>query len=180
MEVRFWFTAEQVSWYTVLMNITAREGEEVLMHLHKSIFTLGRQMLAFAVAVIGSVLLLTFLYKYPAANVIAAVLLIAALLYALYYFIIWFYDVYTITNIRILAFGKKNLFHSEFAEVNYTDIASVSFQISGILATIFQYGNVTLSLGGGEKMELVNLSTPAVVQETIKNLVDVTNNKKYH
>lgn len=163
-----------------MANITPKEGEEVLMHLHKSIFVLGKQMLAFGTAVIISILMLTFLYKYPLASVIAAFLLILALFYAFYYFIIWFYDVYTITNIRILTFGKKNLFNSEFSEVSYKDILNVSYNIKGILATVFQYGNVTLWLTGGEKMELVNLQTPAVIQETLKNLVDVTNNKKYH
>lgn len=163
-----------------MATITPKEGEEVLLHLHKSIFVLGKQMLAFGAAVIVSVLLLTFLYKYPAASVVATIILIAALLYAFYYFIIWFYDVYTITNIRILAFGKKNLFHSEFSEVSYSEITGVSYNIKGVMETLFQYGNVTLSLSGGEKMELMNLPTPAVVQETLKNLVDVTNNKKYH
>lgn len=152
----------------------------MLMHLHKSIFVMGKQMLAFATAVIISVLLLTVFYKYSVASVLAVIVLVLALFYAFYYFIIWFYDVYTITNIRILAFSKRNLFNSEFTEVAYTDIMNVSFSIKGIGQTLFQYGNVVLGLASGEKLELVNIQTPAVVQETIKNLVDVTRNKKYH
>lgn len=163
-----------------MAQITPKEGEEVLLHLHKSIFVLGKQMLAFFLSVLAAGLLLVYLYEYPVASVAAVVLLVAALLYAFYSFIIWYFDVYTITNIRVLIFSKRNPFNSEFSEVSYKDITSVSYNIKGLAATLFQYGNVTLGLGGGEKVELTQLSTPAVVQETIKNLVDVTNNKKYH
>jgi len=157
-----------------MSKITPREGEEVLMHLRKSIFVLGRQMLIFGVAVLISVVLLTILFKYPAASIVAAILLLLALFYAFYYFIIWYYDVYTITNIRVVALGRKGLFSSEFAEANYTDVNSITFQVKGVAATVFQYGNVTMNLSGGDKLELMNLATPGVVQETLKNLVDAT------
>jgi hypothetical protein len=154
-----------------------KDGEEVLMHLRKSIFVLRKQMFVFAVAVLSSVLLFTYFYEYPAASVTALIFLLLALLYAFYYFLIWYFDVYTITNMRVLAFSKKNLFNSEFAEVAYPEIISVSYAIKGIAATLFQYGDVTLGLTGGEKVELKNLSTPGVVQETLKNLVDLTKRK---
>jgi len=157
-----------------MSKITPREGEEVLMHLRKSIFVLGRQMSIFGIAVLFSAVLLTMLYKYPAASVAAAILLLLALFYAFYYFIIWYYDVYAITNIRVVALGRKSLFNSEFSEANYMDVNGITFQVKGIMATVFQYGNVTMNLSGGEKFELVNLVTPGVVQETLKNLVDAT------
>lgn len=163
-----------------MSDITPREGEEVLMHLRKSIFVLGRQMLVFGLAVIASGLLLTLLYKYPIASVVAVILLVLSLFYAFYYFIVWFYDAITITNIRVLVFNRKNLFHAEFTEANYTDITSITYKVKGVLPTLFQYGVVVLNLGTGDSLELVNVSTPAVVQETLKNLVDATANKKYH
>lgn len=163
-----------------MSKITPKEGEEVLMHLRKSIFVMQKQMLVFGVAVIASVLLLTFLYEYPMASISSAILLLLALFYAFYYFIIWYYDVYIITNIRVISLGKKNLFHSDFREVSYTDITDVSYEVRGIFSTIFQFGTVFLKQADGEFLSLENMGTPGVVQETIKNLVDVTNNKKYH
>lgn len=150
------------------------------MHLHKSIFVMRKQMLIFAASVVISILLLTFLYKYPSASVIAAVLLLLALVYAFYYFLIWYYDVHIITNIRVITNAKKSLFSREVTEFSYGDVADVLYRVKGILATLFQYGTVAVSLKNGQIRELDDLATPSVVQETLKNLVDVTNNKKYH
>jgi len=147
------------------------------MHLHKSIFVMRKQMLVFVLSVVISVLLLTFLFQYLVASIVAAILLLASLLYAFYYFVIWFYDVYTITNMRVLIIGRKKLFHTEFTDVSYGEISSVSYNVVGILATIFGYGTVTLGLADGAKVELVNLSGPGVVQETLKNLIEVTKRK---
>ena len=136
-----------------------------------------RQMTVFALSVIISVLLITFLYKYPVASVIAAILLIASLAYAFYYFLIWYYDVHIITNIRVITNAKKGIFNREVTEFNYRDVVDVSYRVKGFLATVFQYGTVMVNLTGGLTRELTDLGTPAVVQETLKNLVDVTKRK---
>jgi hypothetical protein len=161
-----------------MSDVTPKEGEEVLLHLRKSIFTLGRQMLVFAIAVAASGVLLTFLYKYPAASIVAAVLLLLSLAYAFYYFIIWFYDVYAITNMRVIVLARKNMFHEEFAEISYLDILDVSYRVKGVAATVFQFGDVALEREGAEPILLHNVGTPGVVQETLKNLVDVTKKKR--
>jgi hypothetical protein len=160
--------------------ITPKEGEEVLLYLHKGIFVLRKQMLVFISAVILAGLLLTFLYTYPAASVTAAAILFMALVYAFYYFLIWFYDVFIVTNRRVVINSKTRLFGRDFSEFDYHDVTGISYSIKGILGTIFQHGNVQISLGGGQNVELRDLQSPGVVQETLKNLVDVTNNKKYH
>ena len=160
--------------------ITPKEGEEVLLYLHKSIFALRKQMLIFVAAVIASALLLTFLYKYPVASALSALILFAALVYAFYYFLIWFYDVYIVTNRRVITNSKSRLFGREVSEFDYHDVVGIAYSIKGVWGTLFQHGNVHISLGGGQNVEMKDLSTPGVVQETLKNLVDVTNNKKYH
>jgi len=163
-----------------MANITPKEGEEVLMHLHKSIFVLWKQMLVFALAVVVSVVLLTFLYQYPVANIIAVILLVAGLGYTFYYFLIWYYDVHIITNMRVITYAKSRLFGHEFAEFSYKEVGDITYVVKGLLATIFQYGTIIVAFGNGQARELTYISTPGVVQETLKNLVDVTNNKKYH
>lgn len=162
------------------ITITPKEGEEVLLHLHKSIFVMWKQMLVFATAIITSVILFTFLYKYPVASIIAAILLLVSFIYSFYYFLIWYYDVHIITNLRIVTNTKTNLFNREVSEFYYNDVTDISYKIKGVLATVFQFGTVLVALRSGLTRELDYLSTPGVVQETLKNLVDATNNKKYH
>jgi energy-coupling factor transporter transmembrane protein EcfT len=161
-----------------MSNITPKEGEEVLMHLRKSIFVLWKQKLVFTFAVIIAVILLTFFYQYPIANIIAVVLLIAGLGYTFYYFLIWYYYVHIITNIRVITHAKKRLFGHEFAEFSYDEVSDITYTVKGMLATLFQYGTVNIIFDNLQMRELTYLSTPGVVQETLKNLVDVTKRKK--
>lgn len=155
--------------------ITPKEGEKVLLNLRKSIFTYGKQMLIFVLA-IGVVLLAsTFLYQYSVALIISAILLVVALGYAFYYFLIWFYDVYIITNMRLMSVSRKGLFHQDYSEIEYADVASVTYQIHGVFATIFRYG--TVMVAGPSVIELTNLSDPGEVLETLKALVAATKQK---
>jgi hypothetical protein len=137
-------------------------------------------MLGFVGVVTTSIILLTFFYQYPIASVIATILLFVGFLYALYYFVIWYYDVHIITNMRVITHAKSRLFGHEFAEFSYPEVSDITYVVKGLLATIFQYGTVIVAFGNGQARELTYISCPGVVQETLKNLVDVTNNKKYH
>jgi hypothetical protein len=155
--------------------ITPKEGEKVLLNLRKSIFTYGKQMLVFGLILVLVALVAIFLYQYVVVLIIAGVLLFAALGYAFYYFLIWFYDVYIITNIRLVSVSKKGLFHSDYSEVEYGDVTNVTYQVHGFFATLFQYGTVMVT--GPEIMQLTNLPDPGEILETLKALVAATKQK---
>jgi hypothetical protein len=152
--------------------ITPKEGEKVLLNLRKSILTYRKETLRFLLMVVIAALVALFLYMYIVALIFAAALLFIALIYAFYHFLIWFYDVYIITNMRLVSVSKKGLFTREFSEVDYNDVTDITYRISGVFATIFQYGTVTVK--GPSIIELTNLADPSEILEMLKSLVETT------
>ncbi len=155
--------------------ITPIGGEKVLLNLRKSILTYRKETLRFLLMVIIAILGAIFLYKYFVVLIISAVLLFIALIYAFYHFLIWFYDLYIITNMRLVSVSKKGLFTREFSEIDYHDVTDITYRISGVFATLFQYGTVTVK--GPSTIELTNLSDPSEILEMLKALVDATKRK---
>ena len=158
-----------------MATITPKEGEEVLLYLRKNLFVFYKQIIIFLLAFVAAVLAVVFLYQYTVVTITAVVVLVLALGYFFYYFSIWYYDIYVVTNMRVIALGRKSLFHKEFAEIGHKEIIDVSYVVKGFWATIFHFGTISMKLISGEIVELVNISSPDTVQENIKNLVDATN-----
>lgn len=157
--------------------ITPKEGEQVLLTLRKNPNKFGKNI--FITLIMASIAVLGFVF-FATNNIIASaslIVLLLALIYAFYYFLIWFYDIYIITNIRIICVNQKSLFTREFVETDLAKIDDVTYSIRGVFATIFKFGTVTVRTSTGLNIELTDLSDPDEIQEMIKNLADVTHKK---
>lgn len=150
------------------MIITPKEGEKVLFTIRKNFVTLFKPLLKF-ILFFGVGVMSFFLIKNEIANLVSLLLVFFALCYAFYHFIIWFYDVYIVTNLRVICVNQKSLFSKEFSELDYANIRDVTYAIKGVVATIFRLGTVTIKTSDGS-MELNGLSYPDEVQEMIKGL----------
>lgn len=72
--------------------------------------------------------------------------------FAFYKFLHWYFNVYLLTNERIVDFDYKGILHIETAYANLNQIQDVSPKIIGFFGTFFHYGNVYLQTAG-EKQE---------------------------
>jgi len=157
--------------------ITPRDGEKVLLTLRKNPNKFSKQIakgLAFLVVII----LAFIFFNNQIILTVAILLLLLLLIYVLYYFLIWFYDVYIITNIRIICANRHSLFSQEFSETDLSKIQDVTYSIKGIFATMFKYGTVNVRTSTGLTLELSDLSDPDEIQEMIRGLADVTHKKQ--
>lgn len=160
--------------YTKLMAtvITPKEGEKVLFTIRKNFITLIKPF--FKLTTLLFIGVLSFLLiKNEIANLISLIVVFFALSYGFYYFLLWFYDVYIITNKRVICVNQKSLFSKEFSEMDYSTVKDVTYSIKGVFATIFRFGTVIVK-GSENNMELVGLSYPDEVQEMIKGLSEKT------
>lgn len=154
--------------------ITPKPNEEVLLTLRKNPNKLSKEILiSIAVLALGILGLVFFISNYIL-FIISLTLLVIALSYALYHFLIWFYDVYIITNIRIICVNQKSLFSREFIETDLAKIQDITYNINGIFATIFKYGTVKIHSNTGLNVELSDLSDPDEIQEMVKNLAEAS------
>jgi membrane protein YdbS with pleckstrin-like domain len=157
--------------------ITPKEGEKVLLTLRKNPNKFSKEIAKGLLLVILAVLGFLF-FSNNIIITIAIVILALAFVYGLYYFILWFYDVYIITNMRIICVNQKSLFSREFIETDIEKIQDVTYAMKGVFATLFKYGTVTVRTSTGLNIELTDLSDPDEVQEMIRNLAEVVHKKQ--
>ena len=59
-----------------------------------------------------------------------------------YKFIFWYFNVYLLTNERVVDFDFKGITHKETAYANLNQIQDVTPKVIGVFSTMFNYGNV--------------------------------------
>jgi membrane protein YdbS with pleckstrin-like domain len=154
--------------------ITPKPGEEVLLTLRKNPNKLGKEIFIGLLILALGILGLVFFMSNSIVSLISLILFGVAFAYGLYHFLVWFYDVYIITNIRIICVNQKSLFSREFIETEISKIQDVTYSIKGVFATLFKYGAVKIHSNTGLEVELMDLSDPDEIQEMIKNLAEAT------
>lgn len=68
-----------------------------------------------------------------------------------YSFLIWidyYFDVWVITNERIINIEQKGLFMRKMSEAKYSKIQDISVEVNGFLQTIIGYGDVRVQTAG--------------------------------
>lgn len=100
--------------------------------------------------------------------VIGYILFLFAMSYLLYYFVLWRWDVYILTNKRVINFDQKTLFHRVVSEAELANIQDTTYEIKGIWQTIFNFGQVNiLTASSGDNIIFKDVETPQAVQDLI-------------
>lgn len=88
-------------------------------------------------------------------------------------FIGWFFNIYIVTNERIVDIDFYYLLYKKFAQAELTKIQDINYTSGGILAAIFNYGNVVVETAGEEpNIEFESVPHPERVVETIRELTE--------
>ena len=86
-------------------------------------------------------------------------------------FLHWFFNIYIVTNERIIDIDFKFLLYKHFSEAELHKIQDISFTSSGLGATLFNYGNVNIETAGETPtLEFEIVPHPQKVVETIRDL----------
>lgn len=89
-------------------------------------------------------------------------------------FLYWFFNIYIVTNERVVDIDFLYLLYKRFSQAELSKIQDISFASGGILATIFDYGNVTIETAGeAPNLEFEKIPHPEKVVETIRSLADL-------
>lgn len=104
-----------------------------------------------------------------------------AMLILLLSFLIWidyYFDVWIITNKRIIDIEQKGLFSRKISELELDKIQDVSAGVLGIIPTLLNYGDVHIQTAGEkDKFNFRNISNPYKIKDLIMSL-EKTNEKK--
>ncbi|EKE16004.1 MAG: hypothetical protein ACD_11C00056G0004 [uncultured bacterium] len=156
------------------------ENEIILKIIHRNWFDIASQyFLIFFVAVIffAAVYMYPLLFSQFQDPQYSALLLFIEDTFILaiwiYSFLIWidyYFDVWIVTNERIINIEQKGLFMRKMSEAKYSKIQDISVEVTGFLQTIIGYGDVRVQTAGElENIVFRKVSNPYEIKNMIAN-----------
>lgn len=86
-------------------------------------------------------------------------------------FLSWYFDVYIITNERVIDISFENLLNKKFAEAEITKIQDVSSEVIGFTQTIFNYGRILIQTASEvNQLHFENIPNPDKIIKVIEEL----------
>jgi hypothetical protein len=93
--------------------------------------------------------------------------------FALASFISWFFNIYIVTNERVVDIDFYYLLYKKFSQAELNKIQDISYTSGGILAAVFNYGNVSIETAGeAPNITFEIIPFPERVVETIRALTE--------
>jgi hypothetical protein len=97
----------------------------------------------------------------------------------LFGFLIWidyYFDVWIITNERIVNIEQKGLFVRHISELSFQNVQDVTSAVNGLLPTILNYGDVAIQTAGAKNRFLFRqVPDPYQVKDIVMNLAKNAN-----
>jgi uncharacterized membrane protein YdbT with pleckstrin-like domain len=82
--------------------------------------------------------------------------------------VIWYWNVFIITNLRIVDVNQYGFFRRTVAEVSYDKVQDITYSIDGFWHALFNFGVVHLeTAGGGAVLELLDVHDPKEVNHLL-------------
>lgn len=154
---------------------TAEEREKVILFLRPHIVTnipwlIIATVLFLAPSVLSTFPLLSFL---PDKFQVVAVLgwYLVATAFVLENFLTWFFNIYILTDERIIDIDFHNLIYREVSETKIDKIQDVTYKLGGVARAIFHYGDVYIQTAGTiPNFEFMGVPNPNEVVRIIQEL----------
>lgn len=135
-----------------IINFPGQESDE-------QIFIFTRRHVAAFLPILGMIFLMAFLgvavavvlaglIDYNIALLLGSAFLLFLLLFTLAEFFDFYFDLYIVTDRRVIDIDQNRFFNRSVAELLFEDVQDVESSTKGILATIFNYGNVEIQSAG--------------------------------
>lgn len=88
-------------------------------------------------------------------------------------FITWYFNVYIVTNERVIDVDFYQLLYKQMASARVTRIQDITFKLGGVMRSIFDYGDVYVQTAGElPNFDFVAVPHPEQVVRIIENLTE--------
>lgn len=157
------------------------EGEEIILFLRPHVITLVPTLvviiflflLPVPIGVIGTILNIDLSFLSAGQSFLITIFwYLVVFSYAFYRFIFWYFNVYILTNERIIDFDFHGLLHKEISFARLGQIQDVSPKMRGFFSTFFHFGNVFAQTAAeSPEFEFHNVADPDFVAHRIQEQV---------
>ncbi|MBI4066580.1 PH domain-containing protein [Candidatus Gottesmanbacteria bacterium] len=161
---------------------TQQDDEEVILFLRQHIIVNVPWLILAALLLVAPTVLFPLIFGnlklpfvIPVSYIIVGMLFwyLATAGFTLMSFLRWFFNIYIVTNERVVDIDFIHLLYKEFSEARLEKVQDLSYKTGGIFAAFFNFGDVAIQTAG----ELPNFEFDAVprperVIATISELVE--------
>jgi hypothetical protein len=158
-----------------------KEGEVILLVLHRHWFDILTQMLlvlAMIIILILSAVYLPILFPnivlLSGGNLFIFFEVSWAMFTWILFFILWidyYFDVWIVTNKRVVNIDQKGLFVRNVSELELENIQDITTEVRGVIPTFFNYGDVFIQTAAEkERFIFHSVPNPYGVKDLIMNL----------
>ncbi len=147
-----------------------KEGEEAIAIVHKHWVKLAPAILRAVIAGIIPSFFIKFILSSQTATFIYLAFLGVLVLYVAYSWIVYYFDVFIITDQRVIDIQQTGIFQRSVAEAPMNRIQDVTYAVGGFFATLFNYGKVTVRTASNNELTMKDVSNPEEIQEIIVEL----------
>ncbi|PIZ57095.1 hypothetical protein COY23_01895 [bacterium (Candidatus Torokbacteria) CG_4_10_14_0_2_um_filter_35_8] len=161
------------------LKIEFEENEEVIAVIRKHPICLAKPIFVLIFFLVLISFFLKFFLASLAGFIILLVILCILLGYSLSHFLLWYFDIFLVTNQRLIDIDQKGIFRKEISETSLDKIQDVTYEVNGIINTIFGLGSVKVQNAGSKSViEIQSTRNPRAIQELISSLERVSEQSK--
>lgn len=160
---------------------TQEKGEKIIFVLRKHIVTNIPWLFTGILGLIAPIFLMQFLLNNPELNIVLPITLqnalvvtwyLITLIYLIESFITWYFNVYIVTDRRVIDVDFKPLFTKKISETPYQNIEDTSFTMNSFFQTVFNYGHVFVQTAAeSREFEFIDVPNPSRVQDVLSDFV---------
>jgi hypothetical protein len=166
-------------------------GEKILLVVHRHWFDILSQF--FIVFIMLLLLFGSLVFASPIINAFNGSLSPSLFLFleniflifiCLFFFIIWidyYFDVWIVTNQRIVNIEQKGLFSRGISELELENIQDITVEVQGIIPTFLNYGNLYVQTAAEkERFVFRHVPNPYAIKDLVMNLQKSYEKKEAH
>jgi uncharacterized membrane protein YdbT with pleckstrin-like domain len=147
-----------------------KENEHLVEVLHRHWATFVFMLGEIVIVALLPLFALSFILSSVYATVVYLVFLCILLFFGIYKWLVWYFDVFIITDMRVIDIEQVGLFHRTVHEAAMSRIQDVTYSVDGFFSTLWNYGTVTVRTASEEALSLRKVPDPEGVHEAIVEL----------
>lgn len=152
--------------------------EEAIAVIHKHWTRLMPAIARILVACIIPSFFLKYILASKTASFVYLAFIGVLILYFIYSWVVYYFDVFVITDQRVIDIQQTGIFRRSVVEAPMSRIQDVTYNIAGFFATLFNYGRVTVRTASNSEVTMDSVSNPEEVHEIIVELQKLNHNDK--
>jgi uncharacterized membrane protein YdbT with pleckstrin-like domain len=164
--------------------VSILEDENILLISHRSWFYIAQQFVVVVIMLLvffAGIIILPIIFPTMLGGQSQKVMLFVETLFLMaiwiFGFLIWidyYYDLWIITDKRLMNIEQRGLFMRKTSELDYAKVQDVSVDIKGFLATVLNYGDVLVQTAGEQPNFLFRtIPNPLYVKKLIMQQVQL-------